>query len=146
PKNNSTATRHPQPAGDRFLGGAAAAAAGPSGCPQFAQNASPCATWLPQWVQNIRRETKQPPTGRQAKEKRGRGRPRSQMLPIEGLVVHAVHERAQLTRARRMSQLAQRLRLDLPYALARHRKRLAHFLQRVLRAIFQAEAHLDDLL
>src|SRR5438093_3193393 len=46
----------------------------------------------------------------------------------------------------RMPQLAQRLRLDLADALAGDGEVLAHFLQRVLRAVAQAEAHLDDLL
>src|SRR6266545_1875942 len=44
-----------------------------------------------------------------------------------------------------MSELAQRLGLDLPDAFARDREALAHFLQRVLAAIADAEAHLDDL-
>ncbi len=43
-----------------------------------------------------------------------------------------------------MPQLPQRLRLNLPDAFARHRKRLSNFLQRVLRAVFQPKAHLDD--
>src|SRR5579859_439171 len=45
-----------------------------------------------------------------------------------------------------MAQLAQRLGLDLPDALTSHGERLAHFFQGVLAAIFQAKAHLDDLL
>src|SRR5438874_10257629 len=43
-----------------------------------------------------------------------------------------------------MPQFAQRLGFDLPDALASHGERLAYFFQGVLRAIFQAEAHLDD--
>src|SRR6266436_4539128 len=45
-----------------------------------------------------------------------------------------------------MPQLAQRLGLDLADAFASHGKRLAHFFQSVLRAVFQTKAHLDDLL
>src|SRR5688572_8657131 len=45
-----------------------------------------------------------------------------------------------------MAQLAQRLRLDLPYPFARYREVLAHFFERVLAAVADAEAHLDDLL
>ena len=55
-------------------------------------------------------------------------------------------EVAELVRARMMPQLAQRLRFDLADALAGDGEPLAHFLERVLAAIFQAEAHLDDLL
>src|SRR5713101_3301809 len=43
-----------------------------------------------------------------------------------------------------MPQLAQRLSLDLADALASYGKRLAYFFQGVFRAVFQAEAHLDD--
>ena len=39
-----------------------------------------------------------------------------------------------------MTQLAQRLRLDLAYPLARDREVLAHFLQRVFAAVADAEA------
>src|ERR1017187_1590386 len=45
-----------------------------------------------------------------------------------------------------MPQFSQRFGLDLSDAFASHRKRLADFLQRVLRAIFQPKAHLDNLL
>src|SRR5205807_4647890 len=45
-----------------------------------------------------------------------------------------------------MTQLAQCLGLDLPDALARDRERLPHFLERMLTAIFQPEAHLDYFL
>ena len=44
-----------------------------------------------------------------------------------------------------MPQLAQRLGLDLADALAGEGEHLAHFLERVLVAVFQPEAHLDDL-
>ena len=40
-----------------------------------------------------------------------------------------------------MLQLPQRLRLDLPNALARHRELLAHFLERVVGVHADAEAH-----
>ena len=49
-------------------------------------------------------------------------------------------------KARGMTQLAQGLGFDLPYAFAGHTQLLAHFLKRVLRTIFQPEARLDDLL
>ena len=45
-----------------------------------------------------------------------------------------------------MAQLPQRLGLDLPDALARDREVLAHFFQRVLAAILQAEPQPDNLL
>src|SRR5208337_870995 len=60
------------------------------------------------------------------------------------LVPNPVHERPQLPRTRWMPQLSQRLGLNLPDAFARYRERLADFLQRVLRTIFQSESHLDD--
>src|SRR5450631_347716 len=61
-------------------------------------------------------------------------------------VPNPVHKRAQLSRARWMPKFSERLGLDLPDAFASHRKRLANFFQRVLRTVFQAETHLDDLL
>src|SRR5262245_18837322 len=45
-----------------------------------------------------------------------------------------------------MPQLAQRLRFDLPDALARDREALADLLERVLAAVADAEPHLDHLL
>src|SRR6201995_1601417 len=45
-----------------------------------------------------------------------------------------------------MPQLAERLGLDLTDALAGDREALADFLERVLAAVADAEAHLDDLL
>ena len=45
-----------------------------------------------------------------------------------------------------MSQLAQCLGFDLANALAGHVKRSANLFQRVLRAVLQTEAHLDNLL
>ncbi len=44
-----------------------------------------------------------------------------------------------------MPQFTQRLGFDLADALARNGKVLAHFLERMLAAILEAEAHLDDL-
>src|SRR6185503_1276346 len=58
----------------------------------------------------------------------------------------AFKKRLQLTRPRRMAQLPQRLRLDLPYALAGDGEVLAYFLERVLTAVADAKAHLDHLL
>ena len=43
-----------------------------------------------------------------------------------------------------MPQLAQRLGFDLPDAFAGDGERLPYFFERVLAAVFQAEAHLDD--
>src|SRR5687767_12761823 len=45
-----------------------------------------------------------------------------------------------------MTQLAEGLRLDLPYTLARDGEILADFFQGVLAAVADAEAHLDHLL
>src|ERR1039458_4399689 len=61
------------------------------------------------------------------------------------LVPDSVHERPQFPRARWMAQLAQRLGLDLADAFAGYCERLADFLKSVLRAVFQPEAHLDNL-
>src|SRR5712692_2060222 len=55
-------------------------------------------------------------------------------------------KRAQFARPRRVPQLAQRLGLDLPDALARDREALADLLERMLAAVADAEPHLDDLL
>ena len=54
-------------------------------------------------------------------------------------------EDAELARSRRMAQLAKRLGFDLADALACDGERLAHFFERVLGAVLQPEAHLDDL-
>src|ERR1039457_3296510 len=62
------------------------------------------------------------------------------------LVSYPVHERPQFPGARWVAQLSQRLRLDLADALAGYRERLPDFLKGVLGAVFQPEAHLDDLL
>ena len=62
------------------------------------------------------------------------------------LVVDAVHEGAEFARTGWVAQLAQGLRFDLADALAGDGKGLADFFQRVFAAIFEAEAHLDDLL
>src|ERR1700746_1425389 len=53
-------------------------------------------------------------------------------------------KRPQLPRARRMPQLAQRLRFDLPDAFAGYCKRLADFLQRMFATVIQPKPHLDD--
>src|SRR5260221_13657847 len=53
-------------------------------------------------------------------------------------------KRAQLAAPRRMTQLAKRLRLDLPDPFARHREALTDFFERVLAAVADAEPHLDD--
>jgi len=45
-----------------------------------------------------------------------------------------------------MAQLAQRFGFNLPDTLAGYLEALAHFFQRVLGAILQAEAHLDHTL
>ena len=45
-----------------------------------------------------------------------------------------------------VAQFAERLGFNLADTLARHCEILPHFLERVLAAVFQAEAHLDDLL
>src|SRR5208283_4709914 len=45
-----------------------------------------------------------------------------------------------------MAQLSQRFGFDLADAFASYCERLADFLQRVLRTVFEPEAHLDDLL
>src|SRR5229473_7058078 len=54
-------------------------------------------------------------------------------------------EGAELARAGGVPQLAQGLGFDLADTFAGEGERLAHFLERVLAAVLQAEAHLDDL-
>src|SRR5438874_5972924 len=56
------------------------------------------------------------------------------------------HEAAQAARAARMTELAQRLRLDLADALARDRKARPDLLERVVRALPDAEAQPQHLL
>src|SRR5205814_2856162 len=58
-------------------------------------------------------------------------------LPLE--------ERAQLLRARRVAELAQRLRLDLADALARDVELLADLFERVVGVHLDAEAHAQHL-
>src|SRR5204863_10168373 len=58
----------------------------------------------------------------------------------------AFQEGLQLAAAAGVAQLAERLGLDLADALARDREILADLFERVLAAVAQAEAHLDDLL
>src|SRR5262249_49780796 len=55
-------------------------------------------------------------------------------------------ERPKLARARRMTQLAERLRFDLPDPLAGDGEALTDLFERVLAAVADAEAHLDHLL
>src|SRR5213078_4589952 len=55
-------------------------------------------------------------------------------------------EAAQAARAARMTELAQRLRLDLADALARDRKARPDLLERVVRALPDAEAQPQHLL
>src|SRR6476660_7265255 len=55
-------------------------------------------------------------------------------------------EGAELPGARRMAQLAERLRLDLADALAGDRETLADLFERVLAAVADTEPHLDHLL
>src|SRR5262245_19576035 len=61
-------------------------------------------------------------------------------LPSRGEVL-GVEEGAQFPRAARVLQFAQRLRLDLAYALARHRELLADLFQGVVGVHADAEAH-----
>src|SRR6185369_5869021 len=60
------------------------------------------------------------------------------------LVPDTIHKRPQLPRARWMSQFPQRLRFDLANAFACDRERLADFFERMLAAVFETKAHLDD--
>src|SRR5207249_4695657 len=53
---------------------------------------------------------------------------------------------AKLSAPRRMPELPQRFRFNLPDALARDGEALADFFQRVFAAVAHAEAHLDDFL
>src|SRR5262245_34432599 len=57
-----------------------------------------------------------------------------------------LQKRLQLLGPRGVSELPQRLRLDLPDALARHVEGPADLFERVLGAVPHAEAHLEDLL
>src|SRR5687768_12375046 len=59
----------------------------------------------------------------------------------ETLAVASAQERLKHARAGGVAELPQRLRFDLPDALAGHRELLAHLLQRVLGAVPDAEAH-----
>src|SRR4051812_9870383 len=71
----------------------------------------------------------------------GGTRPPRTVTPLRS----AFEERAQFTRSRRMTQLAQRFGFDLPDPLAGDREILADFLERVFAAVADAEPHLDDL-
>ena len=57
-----------------------------------------------------------------------------------------LEERLQPVRPAGVAQFAQRLGFDLADAFARDGELLADFFERVLAAVLQAEAHLDDLL
>ena len=59
---------------------------------------------------------------------------------------NAFDEGFQLAAAAGVAELAESLGFDLPDALARDLEALADFFQRVLGAVFEAEAHLDDTL
>src|SRR5579862_746932 len=74
------------------------------------------------------------------------GRPHMGRVHIKLLVSYSIHERAQLARSGRMTQLAQRFGFDLADTFAGDREALPDFFQRVLAAILEAEAHLDDFL
>src|SRR5216683_2720434 len=63
---------------------------------------------------------------------------------LQVIARRAFEEGAQFARTRRVPQFAQRFRFDLPDAFARDRERLADFFERVLAAVVQAKAHLDD--
>src|ERR1700730_17839831 len=65
--------------------------------------------------------------------------------PTRQLCGASLEKRAKLPAPRRVPQLPQRLRLDLADALSGDREALAHFLERVLAAVADAEPHLDDL-
>src|SRR5450755_1095593 len=60
------------------------------------------------------------------------------------IVRGAFEEGTKLPRARRVTQLAQRLGFDLANAFARDGEGLADFLERVFAAIVEPESHLDD--
>src|SRR6185369_9944730 len=62
------------------------------------------------------------------------------------LVSYSVEKGPKLPRARRMSQLAESLRLDLPDSFASNRERLADFFERVLASVFQSKPHLYHFL
>src|SRR5579863_301245 len=73
-------------------------------------------------------------------------RPVSGFWPSGRWRLSGVEEAAQLARAARVLELAQRLRLDLADALARHRELLADLLQRVVGVHANAEAHAQHAL
>ena len=71
----------------------------------------------------------------------GRANPRSPLIPERRF-----QKRSQPMTSARVPQFPQRLRLNLPDALARHREMLTDFFQSVLAPVLQPEPHLDDLL
>src|SRR3954468_3503978 len=62
------------------------------------------------------------------------------------LCASRVDERLQLLRAARVAELAQRFRLDLPDAFARHFEVLTDLLEGVVALLADAETHAQDLL
>src|SRR5450631_265977 len=66
-------------------------------------------------------------------------------LATAGSSPNRLEKRLQFLCARRMAQLAKRLRLDLPDPLPRDVERAADLFQRVLGSVPHAEAHLQDL-
>src|SRR5208282_4095614 len=80
--------------------------------------------------------TRARPPGRAPTDKSG-----APLIPQAG-----IQERAQAVAAAGVAQFAQSLGLDLADALARHREMLADLFERMLAAVLQAEAHLNDLL
>src|SRR5438093_504697 len=69
-----------------------------------------------------------------------------QPAQILSSLMHVGEECFELARARGLAQLAQGLGFDLANALAGDGKRASNLLQRVLRAVLQAKAHLRNLL
>src|SRR6188508_2378698 len=55
-------------------------------------------------------------------------------------------ETLEVPRTARAAQLVERTPLDLPHTLARHLEVAPHFLEGVLRALVEPEAHADHLL
>src|SRR5499427_727326 len=67
------------------------------------------------------------------------------VIPVARIASFEIEERAELFRAARMAQLAQRLGLDLADALARDVELLADLFQRVVGVHVDAEAHAQNL-
>src|SRR5579872_5849556 len=74
-------------------------------------------------------------------------RSRSQLASIPARSFgHFIQKCLEFAGSRGMTQLAQRLGLDLANAFAGHAERLANFLERPLRAVLDTKTHPDDLL